>query len=61
MREEGATVLALVPAMLQLLMDAADASAEVRREAAAAAALVEHVLIGGQVGTYPYPYPYPYP
>ena len=48
MREEGATVLAFVPAMLQLLLDAADSSAEARREAAAAAAAVEHVLIGGQ-------------
>ena len=47
MREEGATVLAFVPAMLQLLMDAADSSAEARREAAAAAAVIEHVLIGG--------------
>ena len=48
MRDEGATVLAFVPAMLQLLMDAADSSAEARREAAAAAAVIEHVLIGGQ-------------
>mmetsp|Transcript_4010 Transcript_4010/g.7790 ORF Transcript_4010/g.7790 Transcript_4010/m.7790 type:complete len:612 (-) Transcript_4010:110-1945(-) len=48
MREEGATVLALVPAMLQLLLDAAEGGEETRAAAAAAAAAVEHVLVGGQ-------------
>ena len=47
-REQRPSLLALVPAMLELLLDASEPRAAAQLAAASAAKSVEHVLVGGQ-------------